>query len=168
MANQIRDLAPTAVSLVLVVVVLGLGATVLTSIRDVQDNTVSFFGNETLTWAGNNTAMSLTVGDLTGGNSLYNNGTLINQGGNYTVTTSGTVTILNSTTLFNGTVTSWVTDALNFSYSYFSGSSARNTTTQGLIGTNTLASYVPTVALVAAAAIVIGIISMFFFRNRKL
>lgn len=44
-------------------------------------------------------------------------------------------------------------------------STSYNTSGYGLTGLNTLASYVPTVALVAVAAIVIGIILVFFSRR---
>lgn len=42
---------------------------------------------------------------------------------------------------------------------------AFNATGYGLTGLNTLASYVPTIALVAVAAVVIGIILVFFGRR---
>ena len=45
------------------------------------------------------------------------------------------------------------------------GSVAANATGYGLTGVNTLASYVPTIAIVAAAAVVIGIILVFFSRR---
>lgn len=44
-------------------------------------------------------------------------------------------------------------------------STAFNTSGFGLTGMNTLASYIPTIALVAVAAIVIGIIIVFFGRR---
>ena len=46
-----------------------------------------------------------------------------------------------------------------------SGGVAYNATGYGLTGLNTMASYVPTVALVAVAAVVIGIILVFFARR---
>ena len=45
------------------------------------------------------------------------------------------------------------------------GSVAANATGYGLAGLNTLSSYLPTVALVAVAAVVIGIILVFFGRS---
>ena len=42
---------------------------------------------------------------------------------------------------------------------------AFNATGYGLTGVSTLASYVPTIAIVAAAAVVIGIILVFFARR---
>lgn len=46
-----------------------------------------------------------------------------------------------------------------------SGGVAFNSTGYGLTSLNTLASYMPTVALVAVAAVVIGIILVFFARR---
>ena len=46
-----------------------------------------------------------------------------------------------------------------------SGSVAFNASAYGLTGLNTLASYVPTVALVAVAAVVVGIVLVFFARR---
>ena len=46
------------------------------------------------------------------------------------------------------------------------GSVAANASGYGLTGINTLASYLPTVALVAVAAVVIGIILVFFARRQ--
>ena len=45
------------------------------------------------------------------------------------------------------------------------GSVAANATGYGLTSLNTLSSYLPTVALVAVAAVVIGIILVFFGRS---
>lgn len=42
-----------------------------------------------------------------------------------------------------------------------------NTTGSGLTGLNTLASYIPTIALVAVAAIVVGIVLVFFSRRNS-
>lgn len=44
---------------------------------------------------------------------------------------------------------------------------AYNATTSGLTGVNTLASYIPTVALVAVAAVVVGIVLMFFGKSNN-
>ena len=46
-----------------------------------------------------------------------------------------------------------------------SGTAAYNASAYGLTGLNTLSSYLPTVALVAVAAVVIGIILVFFGRS---
>ncbi len=46
-------------------------------------------------------------------------------------------------------------------------SSARNATDFGLTGLNTMAEFIPTIAIVAVAAIVIGIILVFFGRQTR-
>ena len=46
-------------------------------------------------------------------------------------------------------------------------STAYNATGYGLTGINTFSSYIPTVALVAVAAVIIGIIFAFFLKRRS-
>ena len=47
------------------------------------------------------------------------------------------------------------------------GSVAANATGYGLTGINTLASYLPTVSLVAVAAVIVGIIFAFFLSKKQ-
>lgn len=160
MAFTINDLGPMAIAILTVAVVLGLGASILSSFQTSQTDLAASYGNETLTWTGNNTAMGLSEARVIASSVvLYNNGTLVNQGNNYTVG-SNTITVVNTTS----TVT-WVTSDLNATYSYQYGSYARNSSDYGLTGVTTLASYVPTIALVIIASIVIGIILVFFSRR---
>lgn len=96
------------------------------------DRTRAVVANESLTWAGNATAIALDQDNIIGV-ILYNNGTFINQGGNattignYTIDASARrITIFNSTTLYNGSNREWITDAFNLSYDYFTGTSFLN------------------------------------------
>ncbi len=127
-------------------------------------------GNETLTWGGNNTAISLREGRIdTGSFKLYNNGSLLNAGAganaNYTVSESS-VTIINATPntadskgTGQGQLT---TNTLNASYSYKFGSSARNTTNLGLAAQNTFASFLPITAMALVGALILGIVLRYF------
>ena len=90
------------------------------------ENEKAFFGNQSLVWAGNNTAISLTKSRVSGNFTLYNNGTIVNQNGNYTVDlTNGRITITNQSTIWNGTGSNIhtpnqiLTLELKFSYNYF-------------------------------------------------
>ena len=169
---ELKDIAPLAITFLVTVIILGLGAIILTGF---QNNMQDLFAtqNVSLTWAGNNTAMSLTesrVETVT----LYNNGTVLNYGGgvNYTFT-SGTLTIINQTSnLFNGTLgasapNQIVTDKLNATIGYRYGSVARNTTGFGMTSLNTIASYMPLLALISIAAVVVGIVLVMFVRKKE-
>ena len=169
----ISDLGGFAIAILIGAVILGLGGTILDKIKTTQsDNSATLPLNESLTWAGNNTAISFLQESVdTSSVKLYNNGTLLNKGRNYTFS-GNSILIINETTLFNGSNFTanvpnlLVTNAFNTSYSYNIGSSARNTTNFGLTGVGTMAEFIPTIAIVAVAAIVIGVILVFFGRKR--
>ena len=157
----IEGIGTIAISLLIAAVILGLGANILTSIKDTAEDNTAAFGNQSLTWGGNNTAVSFTNARVvTSSVVLYNNGTTINQGTNYTVT-EGAITILNTTSTVN-----WVEAAINVSYNYRFGSAERNVTDQGIVGQVTMASFLPTIALVAIAAIIIGFVLVMFRRKQ--
>lgn len=171
----IGDLGSFAIAILIGAVILGLGGTILDKIKTTQtDNTGVLSLNESLTWAGNNTAISFFQESVqTGTVKLYFNGTFINQGANYTFS-GNSIVIVNSTNLWNGSNHSEnnhnpnliVTNKINVSYSYSFGSSAKNTTEFGLTGVGTMSEFIPTIAIVAVAAIVIGVILVFFGRRR--
>lgn len=161
--SGIQQLGAFAIAIVLGAVVLGLGASILTEIEDTQtDATATTPNNESLTWAGNNTPIALGQGtNAIGGTEQVWNGTDLMEAQDYNFNASGgAIVFLN---ISNAT---WDTNALNLSYDYLTGSAARNTTGFGLSGLNTMAAFVPTVAVVAAASVVIGVILVFFGRRR--
>ena len=170
----INDIGTLAFAIILGAIILGLGATILDKIKTTQtDTSTTLANNESLTWAGNNTLITFAQSPITVGSQLvYNNGTLI-AASNYTISTGG-ISFQNDTTLYNGsdgvqdTTSLIVTDKLNITYSYTFGSSALNTTGFGLTGMNTMAEFIPTIAIVAISAVVIGIILVFFGRRRTL
>ena len=170
----ISDLGSFAIAILIGAIVLGLGGTILEKIKTTQTDASSTLAlNESLTWAGNNTAISFGQERVqTNTVKLYNNGTLLNQGRNYTFS-GNSIVIINETLLFNGSNDTGahkpnllITTAFNTSYSYNRGSSALNTTNFGLTGMSTMAEFIPTIAIVAVAAIVIGVILVFFGRRR--
>jgi len=82
----------------------------------------SIMPNETILWAGNDTFRQLIEGRIDNSTiNVYNNGTKINNGNNWTANSNGQIKILNSTILFNGTTTEWITNKINVSYKFFSG-----------------------------------------------
>ena len=169
---NISSLGSIAIALLIAAVMLGLGATILTKIQGTQSDNTADNGNQSLTWAGNNTAIEFNSDRVnTGSVVLYNNASVVNRGvgdaANYTVS-QGSITILNSSNGPDGTNSaSWVTSDLNASYSYQFGSQARNSTGFGLSGTVVFAEFIPTIAIVAAAAIVISVLLLMFGRRRN-
>ena len=170
---NIASLGVVAISLVVAAVILGLGGTILEKIQGAQtDSSAVTLNNQSLTWAGNNTAISFNEPRVqTNTVILYNNGTKVNRGAganaNYTVTTTS-ITILNSSGGPKGvTGADWITDKLNASYSYNFGSEAYNSSNFGLTGVATVAEFIPTIAIVAVAAIVIGIFLVIFGRKKE-
>lgn len=168
---NIASIGQIAITIVLAAIILGLGATILTKIQDTQsDDSASI--NQTMTWIGNDSIMVFSQDRVDTGSILfYINATLINAGGNFTVDSRG-INFTNFTTIWNGTdgnpnsPNQIVTSELNASYNFLIGSTARNTSNFGLDGVNTAAGFVPTVAIVAIAAVVIGVILLFFGRRR--
>ena len=166
MAYQIDDLGKVAISIIVFVVIVGIGASILSTMQTAQTNSAAST-YELLSWAGNNSAMGTTNCPIVPGSfTLKNNATTVNQGDNYTVSLTGcSVTITNKSGDNWGGRSEWVTSNLNFSYSYYFGSVARNATGYGLSGVNKLASFTPTIAIVVAAAIVLGAITLLFGRK---
>ncbi|KKM23573.1 hypothetical protein LCGC14_1613860 [marine sediment metagenome] len=176
-AMNIASLGVVAIALVVAAVILGMGGTILEKIQGTQTDNSAPHDNETLIWAGNNTPIGfLELRVLTSSVILYNNGSVVNKGAgdnaNYTVTSSS-ITIINTSDDegiggpkgVNGS--DWVTSDLNVTYSYNYGSAARNSSNFGLTGVATVAEFIPTIAIVAVAAIIIGIILVFFGRKKE-
>jgi len=155
----IASLGVIAIALVVAVVILGMGATVLDKIQATQKDSSADHANESFTFL-NNTVLGFSESTIsTGSVVVYNKSNKVSTG--YTVTSS-------SITLVNTTVR-WSLEAndINVSYSYTIGSEARNSTGYGIGGVVTMAEFVPTIAIVAAAAIVIGILFAFFVRKKE-
>lgn len=177
----IASIGTIAIAILVVAVVIGLNQSILEKLTKVADDNAATHLNQSLTWGGNNTPISL-VQNRVFSFELYNNGTIVNQGNgtksNYTFG-ANSITIINTTTFYdeadagaevggpkgvNGS--DWITDALNGSYSYNIGSASRNISRFGISGQDQLAQFIPTIAIVAMAAVVIGILLVFFGRRR--
>ena len=169
--NTISGIGQIAIAIVIAAVILGLGGTILSKIQTTQTDASASHINETLAWAGNNTAIGLSENRIIESTIiLYNNASIVNKGSgvaaNYS-TTSNSITIINSSGGPKGaTGADWITTDLNVSYDYNLGSTARNATGFGKQGITTMAEFIPTIAIIAMAAIVIGIILVFFGRKK--
>lgn len=159
------NLGAIVIAIVLAVVIIAVLATVLVEIESTQpDNAGVTPDNETFTFI-NNTPQGLRQQRVIAGSVVvYNGTTKLNIGRNYTVSGSS-ITFINETggapNPWNGTKA----DDINVSYSYLIGSAARNTTTLGLAANTTMASFVPVIAIIAIAAIIIGIVLIMFGRK---
>lgn len=173
--TSVAGIGMAAISFAVAILAIVVISLILTNIKDmsiVTDELATVSNNDTLTWAGNNTKMSLTQNRIsTSSLVLYNNGTVVNQGanpGNYTVASDG-ITITNVSgegAGFDGMGDGINTALLNVSYDYFLGSGARNATEQGLAAQNSFASFMPMAAMAIVGALVIGIV-LAFFRMRR-
>ncbi len=164
---NISAIGTIAIALLIAAVILGLGGTILTTMQGAQTDTVSTTPfNESFSWLGNNTAQSFAQSRVNL-NSLvvYCNVSLLTLDANYTVNSFG-VTIINLSSTANGMGHNLQLCGFNMTYDYQSGSEAYNASGFGLTGMTTVAEFIPTIAIIAMAAIIIGVLLLFFGRAR--
>lgn len=156
-------LLPGAVTLFIVAIVFTLLSNVNTSFQGGMANQVATFANnQSLTWVANNTAIKLNADNVISV-VIWNSSNVLNAGdglsGNYTLNlVGGSVTFINGSDVVIGT------DTLNATVTYYYGSAARNITGRGVTSLNTTVSYLPTIALVLVASLIVGIVLMMFSR----
>lgn len=161
--------------------IIGLGviiASIMTEtvgdLKEEQDYSSAAYGNQTLTWAGNNTGISFAVSPVsTSSVILYNNATKVNKGANYTVT-QYQITITNASLIWNAingtnlnSPNALVTDNLNVSFTYEYDSAERNISKKGLDGQQRLANWFPTIGLILGAILIISVLALMFPALRK-
>lgn len=132
---DIKQLGTILSTFIIILVGVVLIDNIADSISEIDD-TIAIANNDTLTWAGNNTAMSLSYDELVSGTEVvYNNGTKINKGNNYTTNyEQGTITIINQSGDDGiGEQSEWVTDAINASYTYQAEGYIDNATARTII-----------------------------------
>ena len=163
---NIASLGVVAIALVVAAVILGLGGTILEKIQGIQtDNSNIIPNNESWSWPGNNTLQAYEQSRVQISSVVvYANTSKLTAGVNYTADSSG-VRILNQTP--GASVDMFDNLLYNMTYSYNYGSEARNSSGFGLTGVATMSEFIPTIAIVAVAAIVIGIILVFFVRKKE-
>ena len=167
-AFNINSLGAIAITIVIAAVILGLGGTILDKIQGTQtDLSTTIVANESWTWPGNNTLQSFERGRVIVGSVIvYGNTTILTLNQNYTVEAGG-VRIINLTPGTDGFGLDLQLVIFNMTYGYNYGSSAFNSSGFGLDGVNTVAEFIPTIAIVAVAAIVIGILLVFFGKKKE-
>ena len=165
--NTISGIGQIAIAILIAAVILGLGGTILSKIQTTQSDAVATTpNNQSFTWQGNDTRVDFTLGEpgriQTSTVVVYCDVSTFTLGENYTVSSEG-VNIINLTT---GGTDFLDACSYNMSYAYNFGSSARNASAFGKTGVATMSEFIPTIAIVAMAAIVIGIILVFFGRKK--
>ena len=167
--TSISSVGIAAVSMGVAIIIAVVMIIVVQTIQDdiTKDTTESLASNLSLTWAGNNTAISIAPGRIVNGSEkLYNNGTVVGLG-NYTLDVNGAITIVNQTGADGTTNGSWVTDTLNLSYQFLLSTAAKNVSIDGLAAQNTFVSFFPLIALALVGMIVIGIVLKFFISSPR-
>lgn len=155
---NLANLGNIAIALVLAVVIIGVMATILATLQDTQDdNSATRDVNESFTFI-NGTKQGFTEGTVTSV-TVYNETNIATTG--FTFTDDGITFTL-------GEDLNWTTDAdgINVTYTYTIGSTARNITLQGQGANLTMASFIPTIAIVAISAIIIGLVLVMFRRRQ--
>ena len=153
-----------AIAIVVAVIVLGLGSTILEKIQATQTDDTGTYVNQSFTWQGNDTAVAFAASRVvTSSVVVYANVTVMGLDVNYTVNASG-VAILNQTAAASVDIFNLL--LYNMTYSYKIGGTARNSTDYGITGLVTMAEFIPTVAIIAAAGIIIGVLLLFFGRKK--
>ena len=165
---NIASLGVIAITLVVAAVVLGMGGTILEKIQGVQtDSSTTILTNESWTWPDNNTLQEygqtrVQISSVV----VWANTTLLTLDANYTAGADG-VRILNLSPSTEGVGAEIQLCIFNMTYTYNFGSEAYNSSNYGMTGVATMAEFIPTIAIVAVAAIVIGILLVFFGRKKE-
>lgn len=167
--NLLYGTVGVVILLVAVGVIFSVSFKALDTLEDIAENQVSGPTNETITWAGNNTAVSLGSYKLgmTSSIIVYNNCTPVNIGAgvnaNYSFnTTDMTLKIINATpgggsAKGNG-VGTWVTNNINVTRTYYIGSQEYNTTLDTQEGIKVVSDFQPTWALIAGVGILLTVL----------
>lgn len=93
------------------------------------DDTIALTDNETLTWAGNNTAITLANDDIVSNSEVvYNNTHALTRTTDYTMTSS-TITFINA----SDPAVAYDTDALNITYTHEGDNYLADSTSRSLI-----------------------------------
>ena len=172
--RNLMGIATLALTIITVGIILTLGAAILSNLQKVQGGTTGTLRlNQTFTMTvipsaiAHNITLNLSNA---GANSVevYNNTYRIAQSKNWTL--SSEANVVNLTNGWDVDVAgTWLngTTSLKVAYTYVINTTtiAYNASGYSLTGVNTLASYIPTVALVAILMVVVGIIIVMFKRK---
>jgi len=160
--TNLANLGNIAMALVVAAVIIGVMASVLVELQATQDdNQATKATNETFTFI-NGTKQGFSEGRVKSV-VVYNQTHVVTSvtGMSYTLFEDG-ITFLNDT---DETEWSGEADDLNVTITYNIGSEAYNITNTGQSSNLTLANFIPTIAIVAISAIIIGLVLIMFRRR---
>jgi len=164
---DLDDLKPVAILLLVTVIVISMGAKIMSEISDDMDyaieRTVSAYDTDKT--LDNATAMTLTYQNLTVGSVVIRNISSNNlvHSGNYTVSP------IVGTIIGSGTISANMNATLvNVSYTYkVYDTTPKDSVRNGSKALGTFAKWTPTVALVAIAAIILGLVAAGLYFGTK-
>ena len=150
---DVKTLVPIAIMFVVAAIVISMGAEIITNLQtNVKGGQTTSISNESVSGATAGVTRSLTNNDLISVSNV-SNGTWSTS--NYTV-----LNYLNGQITFNDANNTvglmWV------DYTYYTKTAQYNATTQGLLSLNTFAENLSLIAIIIAAAIIIGIIVLYY------
>jgi len=162
MKMEMKDLAPVAIILVVAVIAITMGSTILEDIKETNYVSVGIV-NETLTQPAAGGSISLGdagryVWDGSLAVSIVYNSTnqAVCHDCDYSVSTANfSINLVNSTQC---NCSNAAGNGCNITYAYMGKTSASNTSESGQSAMITFGGWTPTIALILAAAIIIGII----------
>lgn len=182
MAEELKlsNLGTIALSIGVAVISIVLITVILEEIRtkkSIVPDDIASHANETFSYA-NNTVINLLENRLVSGSEkVWNSSTLVlgnvNGTGNYSMEygSDGVRAFIRlyNVSPCNGDSTCWnhTNATWSISYDYYYGSSARNATGKGIESQVTIASFLEIVSLVAAGAIIIGIVLVALMRRNE-
>ena len=160
----IEGISGIAITLIVLAITLGLLAAINSSFSSNMQNSVGTNPNQTFTFTSGNGSFDLSAGKLGIASVVVyaQQPSLVLSSNNYSVNAN-----TNTIVFFNDTATNWYngTSLVNVSYTYYIGSTARNISDMGVQSTKTVASYMPLVALVAIASILVGLAMFYLFKK---
>lgn len=161
----LKDLAPIVIMLVIASIVTSVGTEVVSNVRDVEEDMSSNIvtvSNESINFAANNTWYGLVELYYRSLTSVMNASHDINTA-NFTAEKTGynmgRIKLVSTTGAGNANIS---TGTYYVTYTHEAGTHAWNISSQGLESLETIGDWIPTVALVIAAVIVIGVIVLYF------
>ncbi len=161
---EVSSLGALAIVLVVAAITISIGSQVISGVNEQIDDVARTKTNDTFTIV-NNTPIALSDRGVCDFSNLVivtiRNDSTPNDGimgiGNYSVNQAGSVNFSLTTNAAAG--------SYNVTYTYTEGDSGCNATLGGLDATQTMGSWLDTIALIVVAAVVIGIIASSFGRT---
>lgn len=157
MAITLKQLSGIAIMVVTIAIILSVGSDVVSNVQTNVDTSTLAVVNETVSLVNGTNVLDYRIGSI----SELKNATDLIDASNYSITSLDRLAFAP-----RYEDTTWV-DGVNYSVTYTAllDSAAYNATSFGLDANNTLASWLPVIAIIIAAAVVIGMIGLYFFKG---